>query len=322
MKYLITFCLILISILGFSQAQNAKYVTVPNNLTIFGGAGLAAGTIVTDMNTSQTYSLLEYGSPTSVLTSTDKVLFSASETPFDGDRVVTRSGLPSVNAGGTNLTDWVEAYFFPFVNATISINNVASVYEVGMSVTLPYVGSVTLNGESGVHNGRLMQLSPTPDELYNFGTAESYNIGISHSIDIVPATYTTRAETTGNDEGVTVHSSTRYQYFVYPYLYGVNAADISHGGTIGTVLTNLLEREGTKTVTLTGTGYIYYAFPASYGDLTSIKDHNGFEQLSSFTKTIYNVTSVGKDIDWTTSYKIYKLNSTTAPSGWTYTFEH
>ncbi len=243
-------------------------------------------------------------------------------TLFNGNRLVTRNGIPNVNVGGTTIKEFLENYFFPFVNATISINNVASVYEVGMSVTLSYVGSVTLNDESGVHNGRIMKLSPIEEEAYNFGTAEGYNVGIGGQTNIVPATYTTRVETTGDDEGVTVYSSIRYQYFVYPYLYGVNAADISTGGTIGIVLTNLVERTGTKAVTLTGTGYIYYAFSASYGDLTSIKDHNGFEQLSSFTKTTANVTSVGKTIDWTTSYKIYKLNSTTAPSGWTYTFEH
>ena len=56
MRNLLVICLILtFSVLGFSQAKNAKYVTVPTALSVFGGGGLSIGTIVTDLSTTDTW---------------------------------------------------------------------------------------------------------------------------------------------------------------------------------------------------------------------------------------------------------------------------
>ena len=100
---------------------------------------------------------------------------------------------------------------------------------------------------------------------------------------------------------------TRTIYWVYPYYYGASVNDYSTGGV--DILTKDVSRKSTKIFPINATNeFIYFSYPASYPDLTSILDGNGFEILSSFTKHIANVTvSSGEDI----SYKIYKTNSVT-----------
>lgn len=105
---------------------------------------------------------------------------------------------------------------------------------------------------------------------------------------------------------------------IYPFYYGVNAADlIADGSGIITGLTELLQTQGTKNLNYSGTNvYLYFAYDANYPDLSSIKDPNGFAAIGTFTKHIVNVTSVGLGTNWTKSYKVYKNNNGLAsPSG-------
>jgi hypothetical protein len=504
-----------VSVLGFSQAQNAKYVTVATNITIFGGGGLAAGTLVTDMGTDQTYRLTEYGSPTAALSTTANVLIESnsatvtsvtsatqnqltivnpgttplltivtasvdsaslalptgddvfdyfkaetehfkgeilsSETPssglntgdyyitisdgyiiyanlgshhynkydvaqwngtawtrrtgaenneflnkdydeqsiniypltyyfgvgtdepkekldvqgnvtvsgtygdsydssgvagqvltstgsgtqwidytsvgFDGNRTVTRAGVPNINAGGTTVNEWIENYFFPFLDPTISIS-LSAIYMIGTNNNVVVSGTVTLNEETLLYDGTLNRTEPSPMTVMDVFSA---NTTYSKSVVFNPRQTPSSAEqqiqhsyiayTTGTNCGCTVNSSTLILDAVYPYLYGLSADDLSTGGTDAyDAMDALIEQTGDKTVSLTGTGYIYFMYPASYGVLTSIKDHNNFEQILSFTKYTVDVESTGLAVDWDTSYYIYKLNNTTTASSWDYSF--
>ena len=56
---------------------------------------------------------------------------SGSNVNFNGNRTVTRSGLPNINAGGTTMTDWINNYFFPSTSPTATPKNRCS------SVTSP-----------------------------------------------------------------------------------------------------------------------------------------------------------------------------------------
>lgn len=103
----------------------------------------------------------------------------------------------------------------------------------------------------------------------------------------------------------------------------MSATDFSVGGDPYTGLTKLVQAEGDKTVSLTGSGFIYYAVPKTWGDfnLSSIIDHNGFNVTPSFTSYDITVSSTGLVNDWTSvDYKLYKLNTTTTTSGYAYQF--
>jgi len=60
------------------------------------------------------------------------------------------------------------------------------------------------------------------------------------------------------------------------------------------------------TITSSGSNYVYYAYAASLGDLTSILV-GGFESIGAFTKTVVSVTNVN---GYTQNYNVYTSNST------------
>ena len=63
---------------------------------------------------------------------------------------------------------------------------------------------------------------------------------------------------------------------------------------------------GFAVITVTGTNkYVFYTYPASYGDLSSITI-SGLESIGAFTKTVGNVTNAQ---GFAVSYNIYTSNN-------------
>jgi hypothetical protein len=60
----------------------------------------------------------------------------------------------------------------------------------------------------------------------------------------------------------------------------------------------------TTNITITGTQYAFYAYPASNADLTSIM-YNNFESINTFTKTIVQIKNAQ---GYTQNYKVYTSN--------------
>ena len=105
------------------------------------------------------------------------------------------------------------------------------------------------------------------------------------------------------------NSSSKTIRWVYPFFYGEDSNDLS-GGTGIENLTKSVSRKGNKTLGINATNeFIYFAYPASYGDLSTILDGNGFNVTSSFTKHTANVTPLVSGV--AISYNIYKSNSIT-----------
>lgn len=104
-------------------------------------------------------------------------------------------------------------------------------------------------------------------------------------------------------------SSSKTIRWVYPFFYGEDSNDLS-GGTGIETLTKSISRKGDKTLGINATNeFIYFAYPASYGNLSTILDGNGFNVTSSFTKHTANVTPPVSGV--ARSYNIYKSNSVT-----------
>lgn len=107
---------------------------------------------------------------------------------------------------------------------------------------------------------------------------------------------------------------------IYPILYGANAADYSVSGGYSN-LTKLIEQKSSKSLTVNANNeYLYFAFPASYGDLSSIRDGNGFDVTSSFQKVGLTMASTGLSADWSVGYTMYRTNAPTTINGQTYQF--
>lgn len=120
------------------------------------------------------------------------------------------------------------------------------------------------------------------------------------------------------DDTSTVQSNTITHTFVYPYYYGsdvpgITAAQVAALTKLVIVSTASLNR----TFTPIDGDVFYFAYPATYGALTSILDENGFETIGDWTLRTENITGLdGNPV----SYRIYEFNNPVAASTTNYTF--
>jgi len=272
-----------------------------------------AGDGVSDQATLATSSLIASSS----LLATQS--FSSSYIEFNGNRAITRPPYVGINLGTDNVVDFLNDFFFPFIGATISINSTTLYYETGSSQNVTINGSITANSETVFGSGSIRR---NGNEWYTFTSASSYSTidtGLTAS-----STYKTYMQVGNNGSPTLITSSTKTVSFIYPYLWGLSTIAGLSGTSLYTGLsTKSVTVQGTKSDSFVGTStYIYFAFPASYGSLTSIKDPSNFEVLSSFEYSAsVPVTSSGLTHNWQTLYKVYRLILQANPNG-TYIFYH
>ena len=300
-----------------SQTKRETIYSVNDTNQVFGIA-LPKYSIIYVKGIDRTYIINESALATQALKDiANKKIFSMY---FNGNRTVKRSGIPNVNVGGNNLFEFIENYFFPFVPATISITTSGTIFEVGTINNITINGTTTPNDETTFSNGKLQR---DGTDIYSFGS----NLSFSTTDNFSPTTqqtinYIAYQDVGNNGNPTTIQSNNIQVNSVYPFLYGVSSNDLEGGGTdIYTQLNKLIQLKSNKTVVLNGTGYIYFAYPSSYGNLTSILDHNGFEQITAFTKYTATVTSVGLPNNYSVTYYIYKSNNITSPNNWSYQFK-
>lgn len=134
-------------------------------------------------------------------------------------------------------------------------------------------------------------------------------------------TYVFKAEVDDNGAtgGPTTVSSTVTFTFVYPYYYGGEAAALS-AANVRALLTqaNIASSSSlTRTLTAGAGDVLYFAYPASYGALTSILDVNGFETFPDWTLRTENITGLDATAQ---SYRIYEFNNPLSAGDYQYTF--
>lgn len=121
----------------------------------------------------------------------------------------------------------------------------------------------------------------------------------------------------GLDGGNTVTSSTTYS-FVYPYYYGAAAPGRTPAQVAALTKSIISSSANVNRSFTTSNGDVYYfAYPASYGNLTSILDENGFETFSAWTLTTQNITGLDASAQ---SYRIYESNNPVVAGSTDFTF--
>ena len=212
---------------------------------------------------------------------------------------------------------------FTLFNGGSSILSSNAVVEVSSSYTF---NTASFTATADDPNGRFAYSASftasgasTGNFNYFFGNnvlTSSNNLGLGGSQTVNNSTNSTVTFTLRgvNPETNAIISQTRTATYVYPYYYGMSAIDYSTTGNVSASLTQLTQAQSTKTLSISGTSaYVYFCYPAAYADLTSIKDGNGFEIFSAFTK--YTRTQDGAPGKWAgISYKIYRSTTLTSVS--------
>jgi hypothetical protein len=140
--------------------------------------------------------------------------------------------------------------------------------------------------------------------------------GVETYTDTTDLEATTTYSAKVGDGTTEVTSTTRTFTFVYPYYYGVGAVSLTPAQVAG--LTKAVVTSGTKTYAFSPTNEVYYfAYPASYGVLSSIKDTNGFETIDDWTLRVEDITGLDSTA---VSYNIYEFENLTTQVAFNNTF--
>lgn len=214
---------------------------------------------------------------------------------------------------GKTMKEMWDALLYPYVapsNLSYTANAINGVFEKGTSVTLTSISySFTKNSGTPVS----LVLKGFGDDI-TIATGSSMATSGTYSLSkTVNASMRSRLVLT-YDTGNTLSSNVIVTSFIDPYFYGVGASDVSI-----TTLSKIVSTKSSKTLSFSPSNqYIYFAYPASYGDLKSIKDSNGFENIGGFTKTVETLEVASDNV----SYNIYKSNEPSTATGFKLTFSY
>lgn len=120
-------------------------------------------------------------------------------------------------------------------------------------------------------------------------------------------TFSARATDNGDSGGPTQVTANRTFNYVFAYFRGAGLPGLNAAGILA-LTKEVINSAADKTVSFTmAIGQVpYFAYPASYGDLTIINDANGFDVTSSFTKKTLSITNVHGQ---TANYSVYEHNN-------------
>jgi hypothetical protein len=240
----------------------------------------------------------------------------ASYVPFNGDRAITRNDpdFLGLNVGGESTVEFLNNFFFPFLASTMTLSSIGTTLrETGSGHTVPLSGTITGNSET---------IFESTGSVFKGGVLYApFNSGSTYSItpnDIVTGSsgtssysYQSRIWVDNNGSPGFIYSNTRTVSYIFPYLYGTSPIEGLSGTTLYNELTKSVSNQGDKTgIVMGGLGvYIYFCYPDSYPDLTSIKNPSLLEFISAFEYSgSVPVTSSGAGlaVDWMRNYKVYR----------------
>lgn len=201
---------------------------------------------------------------------------------------------------GTTFESLFNQVFVEYQKPTISLSITPSttLYEKGTTIsTLTLSANATKKSED-IANIKFYQGS-TLLETVTEDVASGGNFTCGTAITAFDTDTTFKASVTDSTTGSTVESSKTIK-FVVPFYYG--NSDTSTVSDLADFTKDVSEK-GTKTYSYTASNkYLCILYPSSYGNLTSIKDNNNFENIGEF-----NVSTV------TISEEEYKLYITKEP---------
>lgn len=231
----------------------------------------------------------------------------------NGGNTYVRNTPTPISVGGVDIgetfsgttQDALDKLFYPFVNATFNATANPNLFEKGTTASIVVSGSVTENSDTFlqvriIKSGATLLTSNNPNFAYT-------DFGINS-----PTTYL--VEVSLETEGIiTQNVSVNY---VAPSYRGVGNQNLT-ASQIQT-LTKSVVNKGNRTYSFTGNNIVpYYAFPQSFGLLTSIIDQNNFNTILDWELRTENfILNDGTN----EMYHVYEFSNLTNISNFQYSF--
>lgn len=201
---------------------------------------------------------------------------------------------------------------------SLSASGSGTVREKGTAVTAVTLNATVTKRSDPIAAVRfykgatLIHTVPTPNPA---GGVETYEWTGSFSDN---ESFSVQVDDDGTTGGPTTASSTQNFVFVYPYFVGAGAAALAAAAVAAlTKLTQASTATVNRTITAGAGEVFYFAYPASYGALTSILDVNGFETFPDWTLRTENITALDAS---SVSYRIYEFNNPVVAGDYYYSF--
>lgn len=226
-------------------------------------------------------------------------------------------GIPkgTVLAGKT-VREVIEELLFPYVKFSLNVSGVTpntATYEKGKEVNLTAVTVSVTAGSKKVTNLKLYE----SDKVTLLG--EKTEVGSSNKFTIdkkVKSAVSFYAVAT--DGTSTVEDSSTFLTFLDPTFYGVLDKGYVLSSDLITAKTKELKSSKSNTFTYTASEqHPFVAYPASYGNLTSILDSSNLEYIGDFNKTTMNLNVLSGEV----SYNIYVLKDPTDIENYKFIFK-
>lgn len=258
-------------------------------------------------------------------------------TAFNGNRAITRSPFEGLNVGGNTQEEFLNNFFFPKKPPVFALTNLGTNYFERGYIAAPEddpLGNLfTIKGTITLNDGTAVQY-----RLYDNNAGTAYPNNAAAYTNYAGNIFTALPFDTNVDkdwrlqlkfelngvEQALVLSGLKSHRFITPYLYGmVNAGTFdlptTKAALTGAGLVGVLSPLGSN-VPLTYNGvdkHQIIAYPASYPDLTEIRDPNNFNILGGWTKITGNITGFGDGIYLADAYnyKLYYSEITTVNNG-------
>ena len=185
----------------------------------------------------------------------------------------------------------------------------AGLYEIGdtsitgstLTLTISSLGTMTPTNIEFYLDGTLLNSEPYVSGQNSYTYA--YNTAITTDTTMEARLTYTKADGTSSF----VSKQTAFK-FVNPSYYGtVSSLTVTEADITALTKTKKTAKAHTWTNISSNDERLCYAYPASYGALTSIKDQNNFEYIGSYTKTTQTINNV--------NYFVYILTDPVTLSG-------
>lgn len=232
-----------------------------------------------------------------------------------------------VNTTGLNDTlNWIMGFVsYAQPSIVLSIAGSGTIREKGVAISTPNVLSAAItkatNDLDRVRFNRtgtgVIDTQTSSGGIPSGGTS-TYSYGTSFS-DTTSFTADVRDVVVAGNGGNVVTSNTVTFTFVYPYYRGVGAAGLNAAGIQALTKDVIVSTASVnRSFTVSGSQKMYFAYPASYGDLTEILDVNNFNTILDWTKSTKSFTMADATSQ---NYTCYEFNNFAVAGSYSYTFK-
>ena len=190
------------------------------------------------------------------------------------------------------------------ISAAIKLNKTGTVFEKGTTVNVVQVILTIKEKGSGTIKEILFYVNNEVAHTLTNPNSDETSFVFEPNIVLTDSISNTYFRVQLKDSAeVILKANTSAVNFYYPCYYGVTAIDVIPDEAAVKAMTKLVVAKSNQACTFTmARQSAVFVYPASYGNLTSITDPSGFEQINGFTKHTISITGADNKAQ---SYNMY-----------------